>query len=68
MFKGVYSQEATCAGENLLGRCVIRQGQQDEYWLSYYAGGKIDLNRAKVDCQNPKSGIHAQGAGVWIGG
>jgi hypothetical protein len=65
--RGRYLASNTCPSSNLLGKCTVLQGQPKEYSLHYYAGGKIDLAKAKEDCANPKSGLHAQGAGVWTG-
>ncbi|MEK6579870.1 MAG: hypothetical protein AABZ55_11640 [Bdellovibrionota bacterium] len=66
LFKGSYTGNNTCP-TGALGRCTILGGAPGEYTLIYYPG-KFNASKAQSDCQNPKSGIHIQGAGVWVAG
>jgi hypothetical protein len=64
--RGQLKQAGICPSARLLGRCKVVGGQPKEYVLHYYMGGKLNLAKAQEDCANPKSGLHAQGAGEWM--
>lgn len=65
LFSSRLTPAATCPEQRLLGRCKVAAGTPKEYVLHYYTGGKLDKTKAQQDCANPKSGLHAQGAGQW---
>ena len=65
LFSSKLTPSATCPEQRLLGRCKVAAGTPKEYVLHYYTGGKLDRTKAVQDCANPKSGLHAQGAGQW---
>jgi len=65
LFSSKLTPSATCPEQRLLGRCKVAAGTPKEYVLHYYTGGKLDKTKAEQDCANPKSGLHAQGAGQW---
>jgi len=65
--KGRFLASDSCPMDKAFGRCVVKGGTPDEYSLFYYQGGRFIKNAADAqkDCASAKSGIHAQGAGVW---
>jgi len=65
LFSSKLTPSATCPEQRLLGRCKVAAGTPKEYVLHYYTGGKLDKTKAEQDCVNPRSGLHAQGAGQW---
>jgi len=65
LFSSKLTPSATCPEQRLLGRCKVAAGTPQEYVLHYYTGGKLNKTKAEQDCANPKSGLHAQGAGQW---
>src|SRR5262245_13917026 len=65
LFGTELAPSATCPEQRLLGRCKVAANTANEYVLHYYSGGKLDRTKAEQDCADPKSGLHAQGAGKW---
>ncbi|HTL11964.1 MAG TPA: hypothetical protein VL588_05730, partial [Bdellovibrionota bacterium] len=66
LLKGKFMAMAGCPRSNAFGRCSILEGKAGSYLLYYYPANKVDLASAKADCENPKSGVHAQVAGAWL--
>ena len=66
LLRGKMVQASTCPDKKLLGRCRVSAGEPKEYILHYYQTAKINKAKAEQDCSNPKSGLHAQGAGQWF--
>jgi hypothetical protein len=65
MFKGEFQPIGNCSEARVLGRCSIVKDTPQEYHLFYYDTRNVDLQVATKDCADPKSSIHAQGAGRW---
>jgi hypothetical protein len=66
MLRGKLVAASTCPEKRLLGRCRVSAGDPKEYILHYYSSGRLNKAKAEQDCANPKSSIHAQGAGQWF--
>jgi hypothetical protein len=66
LMRGKMAAASKCPENKLLGRCKVLGEQPKEYVLHYYSSGKMNKNKAEADCTNPKSGLHAQGAGRWF--
>jgi hypothetical protein len=64
LMKGRYVDSGLCPSV-AMGQCKVAAGKPDEYTLLYYSGKRMTAAQAKKDCTDPKSGLHAQGAGVW---
>ncbi len=66
LLRGKLVAASKCPDQRLLGRCKVAGGDPKEYVLHYYMTGKLNMSKAQQDCSNAKSGLHAQGAGVWM--
>ncbi len=69
LMKGSFAISSTCKTDGVLGKCAVLPKQPKEYTLYYYSGGPMKFTpaSAETDCKNPKSSLHAQGAGQWSG-
>lgn len=66
LLRGKLLPASKCPDARLIGRCKVAGSTPKEYVLHYYANGKMTSGKAQADCSNAKSGLHAQGAGVWM--
>jgi len=51
----------------VLGRCDLVKGSPEQYSLFYYQTNSVNQAVATKDCADPKSSLHSQGAGQWVG-
>lgn len=66
-FNGQYYPIGNCPEPKSLGRCDLVKGTPDSYHLYYYQNKNVDQAAATKDCADPKSSLHSQGAGQWVG-
>ncbi|NBV50432.1 DUF2799 domain-containing protein [bacterium] len=67
LFNGQFHPIGNCPEPKVLGRCDLVQGSPDAYSLFYYQTRNVDYSAATKDCADPKSSLHNQGAGQWVG-
>lgn len=66
-FSGQYRPIGNCPQPQVLGRCDLVKGSPEQYSLFYYQTNGVNQAVATKDCADPKSSLHSQGAGQWVG-